>query len=409
MNKKTIKYAILIITIISLNFITINSSNANEPEISAIKIHNKTNQICLLLEKLNLCTEDVEKNTLNGTGYIELTISNADFLINNKINIINYNLKINGVILEKNKDMNLVEISLINQNKTYLLKYELINGDNTKILWSNIYGQAGLQKNTVLQPSLQYVDNSKITITATTTAKIKVTTALKTYIALTLILLSLISVFILARNTDVLRDEALPTWWEEAKKLRKQTIKKRELNKDEQDLIKKALDGEISIKDNIIISILAESNQNWKSPRASYSLTKVQLASWFIFTLVTGVYFWVIFDNLPDIESGILISLLGINGGLSVINNLSDQKNQKLYIISNGFWTDITTGFDDEAKIYRYQSVLINITLLTIGFYDFFSNLTYPTFPPSWLAFLAGSAAYYAFGRELNKNISIKN
>lgn len=355
MNRVIARY--IIIFLIGIFFCIVNYTNANDAVIKNVNVYSAEPQTCIFISKIEACKDYKKINTLQGLGYIELTISDTKGLIQDKIDITKYNLNINGVNLLKDEDVKLIGFSFIENNSAYLLKYKIINGENTINLFSSIYSKSGLNTSEALQVSLQSSDILQKSIyPKLSIAKIRVTTESRIDIAFILSIVIIAIMFIIARYTSVLRD-------------------------------------------NI-------SNPDFDQTKASYSLTKVQLAAWFSFTIIAGVFLWVIFGSLPKIDGTVLFTLLALSGGITIVNNLSDQQKSKPDCISKGFWIDITTGFDDEAKIYRYQMVLANITLLTIGIYDVVNNLKFPNFPDTWLVFLGASAAYYGFGRNNLNNSS---
>jgi hypothetical protein len=137
-----------------------------------------------------------------------------------------------------------------------------------------------------------------------------------------------------------------------------------------------------------------------------YSLSRVQLFSWFMFALSSGLFLKLMYTELPALDGSVL-TLLGISTGTGAlswtIGNASSDSSAKDGSLSQGFLNDLVTGPDGDYQVHRVQAVLVNLMLLAIGTYHVVTSIAYPTFDQSWLIFLTISGGTYAFGKQLTE------
>jgi hypothetical protein len=135
----------------------------------------------------------------------------------------------------------------------------------------------------------------------------------------------------------------------------------------------------------------------------SYSLASTQLFAWFLFALLAGIFVWTVYGQLPPIEGSVL-GLLGISvgtAGLSwAIDTSATHRNGGP---SRGFFSDLISDPDNNARIHRFQCVLVNGALLLVGVANVVYDVTYPTFDQSWLIFLGISGITYTGGKQLKE------
>jgi xanthine/uracil permease len=139
--------------------------------------------------------------------------------------------------------------------------------------------------------------------------------------------------------------------------------------------------------------------------RASFSFANVQLALWFGFAVATALFLWVLYGDLPKIDSSVL-TLLGLSLGTSGVSWMADRSAaaSRPYQPTQGFWLDMTTGWaDDKMQVYRYQAVVVNLLLLAVGVVHVVQQLTYPTFDSTWLIFLGVSAGAFGVGKQVKE------
>jgi len=372
----------------------------------------------------NINKSKISDNILISTGDLTVEVDkNAFDRMQDKIGKLT--LLINGIPLPN--DANFIGGQAIG-NKLEL-RYRIKSGEETKKLWSTVFLDGGLYHPKTLSPSLQWDEQSshKISLSEVkATSFITITTRSQLILSVFFLIFSVTLIIYLAWKTDILRDApdiCIPDWWTRAKRIQLKRISLKGINQDEflssqfgvsyqkdqiaiyNKLALDALAGDLVKSDEDVIGTiigLACLEENWKPLRASYSLGRTQMAIWFAFSIGVGIFLWIIYADLPTINSSLLI-LLGISGSTTAINLLSDNDSgKKKYLPSKGFWTDITTGWDDQTKIYRYQSILINFLLLLVGIYYVVEQLDYPVFDETWLIFLGVSGATYTVGKRLS-------
>lgn len=148
---------------------------------------------------------------------------------------------------------------------------------------------------------------------------------------------------------------------------------------------------------------LALQSQPWTPPMATFSLARVQLSVWFLFAVSTGVFLWIVYGELQPIDNS-LLAILGLSLGVTGMSVIIDQSiPAHRFKPSEGFWRDITTGFDDKQQVHRYQAVVVNAMLLAAGAAHVMQQLSYPVFDPTWLAFLGVSGVALAVGKQITE------
>jgi hypothetical protein len=136
-----------------------------------------------------------------------------------------------------------------------------------------------------------------------------------------------------------------------------------------------------------------------------YSLSRVQLFSWFMFALLSGIFLKLMYTELPQLDGSVL-TLLGISTGTGALSWTIGKTALETPGSGSGkptqsFLLDLVTGPDGDYQVHRVQAVLVNITLLLIGVFHVVTSIAYPTFDQSWLIFLTISGGTYAFGKQL--------
>lgn len=156
------------------------------------------------------------------------------------------------------------------------------------------------------------------------------------------------------------------------------------------------------LRDPVPADATGQSEQTARS--MPFSLSRVQLFSWFMFALLSGVFLKLIYTELPALDGSIL-ALLGISTGAGALSWTIDKSletpSDRSGTISQGFWLDLVTGPRGDYQVHRMQAVLVNITLLLIGVFHVVTSIAYPTFDQSWLIFLTISGGTYAFGKQM--------
>ena len=326
---------------------------------------------------------------------------------------------LNGVAMLQDATLLTVE----HRDEDTYLRYRISFGPHTQTLWKILYRDGGVSGSEPLRVALGWPEQGPASLsplTKTQTATVSITSDLKITIALTLMLALAFGADLMVRRSDTLRDAPLPAWWETAIEQRflysREKAEKRETwmkerypdyRPDDRNHYLAAAASALARfavtpeeEKEVIIGLIMQPG-TWKPVRASFSLARVQLAVWFAFTVAAGLFFWIIYDRLPQI-SGSLLSLLGISiltAGASL--TVDSNAGGRTYSPSKGLLTDLVTGFDEKQKFHRYQAVVVNLLLLLTGFSYCLQQLAYPEFDQSWLALLGLSGATLGAGKQM--------
>jgi len=369
------------------------------------------------------------QGTLNGTGDLTIAVDRVSlqaFLDAKKNDLGQLVLFLNGVEL-------LTDGRLIGseQNATMTaLRFRISQGKESQLLWSMLYADGALYEARPLRAALGWkaataARSSIIPTRPEMTANVQVTTGLQLVLAILLVAVTVGAVFYTATNNDALRDAKLPAWWHDALKLRRDTARKPLADREQyiaglfplvprtpQDLTayrtlaEKALAGHVVAPADVqttSIGLALWSKARWKPPRATYSLSRTQLALWFTFTVAAGLFLWMLYGDLRRID-GSLLGLLGISGATAGFSWIADRNGpDRPYVPSQSFLHDLMTDFDERQQMYRYQAVIVNLLLLVVGVIHVVEQLSYPVFDGSWLIFLGISGAIYGTGKGTNE------
>lgn len=312
-----------------------------------------------------------------------------------------------------------------------VFRYRINQGKESQLLWSMLYADGHLFDSGPLRAVLgwmatgdasqTFIPESRSPVTPNTVATVKVTTLGQLLIAGGLVLITCGVVVYIGRFTDGLRDGGLPPWWSKAQLLRAGIRKMSAANRDRYiagiynwyqagSIDKYVAGANMVLKGKPVASTqeeeeaivgLALRGRNWKPRRATYSLSRTQMALWFAFTVGAGLFLWVIYGDLRRIDNSLLI-LLGISIGTAGFGWMVDRDiEERTYEPSQGFLADLLTGFDDRRQIHRYQAVVVNLLLLVVGVFHVAQQLSYPVFDATWLIFLGISGAAYGTGKGL--------
>jgi len=305
-------------------------------------------------------------------------------------------------------------------------RFRIGQGRESQLLWSMLYADGELSTAQPLYAGLGWKaagagSASIVPERPEVHALVQVTTIEQLWIAIALVALTIGAVVYLAIRGDALRDAPLPDWWREALALKKtiggMTVQARDAHmlgqygnwynaslvtqyqqQAEALLARRAVD----VKDVPATVVgLALLPAHWQPLRATYSLSRTQLALWFTFTVAAGLFLWMLYGDLRRID-GSLLALLGISGATAGFSWAADRNiPDGPYTPSQGFLADLLTGFDERKQLHRYQAVIVNLLLLVVGIYHVVQQLSYPVFDGSWLIFLGISGTVYGAGKGL--------
>ncbi len=315
---------------------------------------------------------------LVGTGDLVVSVALTDRVALSQPALKPLELFVNGVPLGDNAKLVATEDS---DNQRHY-RYYIAPGKLSNNLWAAIFREEGLYNGTSLRAGLGWSGepHSYPLGSAFRGNTIQISDIWRIALASILILAFIVAWVYVIRTTDVFRDASAPT--------------------------AQALDGTAAQPDMEPLAVphLVRSPPPGDGPRASYSLGRLQFGLWLLFAVGVGVFLWVVYGDLPGLESSI-ITILSLSTAVTAASLYVDKQAEKnrYFTASQGFWHDITTGFDEKQKVYRYQAVVVNLLLLFIGVYQVINQLTYPTFDPTWLALLGLSGVFFAAGKNMTE------
>jgi hypothetical protein len=302
-------------------------------------------------------------------------------------------------------------------------RYRISQGRESQLLWSMLYADRGLFDEQPLHAALGWKAVTETTPSLIpwrdeTGARVRVTTKTQLTLAILLVLLTIGVLIYIGVRGDSLRDAALPAWWQQAATLKAAIAGMDAAARDQyllaaypwyvandaaqyQQRAGLLLKGQpVAEADVPKLTVgLALLQQSWKPLRATYSLSRTQLALWFTFTVGAGLFLWMLYGDLRRIDGSLLL-LLGISVGTAGASWIVDRNMpDRPYQPSQGFLSDLLTGFDERKQLHRYQAVIINLLLLVVGIFHVAQQLSYPVFDASWLIFLGISGTAYSVGK----------
>lgn len=314
-----------------------------------------------------------------------------------------------------------------------VFRFRIQQGPETQRLWSVLYADGALIHPEPLYAALGWAPTGQDAVTllpvrSQVAAEIAITTPWRMWIAGLLVALTMGTVIYFGYMTDILRDSPdsqIPPWWRKARGLKADLSRLKEASEREarlrhnfsgydpaqhdayKALARSAIKGEMPEAGNIEATGigLALLERKWRPLRASYSLSRTQLALWFTFAVITGIFLWLLYGELRRIDDSLLV-LLGISAGTAGLSWITDRSSEepRPYTPSLGFWSDLITGFDERKQLHRYQAVIINLLLLVVGVFHVQQQLSYPVFEQTWLIFLGISGSAYGMGKQMLEN-----
>lgn len=366
---------------------------------------------------------------LSGTGDLLVTLKKSGF-IQAQQNLSDqkgqFVLFLNGVALPNDA----VLLAAEHDGDFTILRYRVRQGPEVQKLWSMLYADGALYTPKLLNIALGWKsangDANMIPTRSTlagATAYVSVSMMTQLLWGLAIVVISVVVLVYLGLTSDTLRDAPdthRPAVWEEAfdlwhklkdldaagrdREIRLVDASYTEANRARYErLALRALGGEriqeLDVTDTKLG--LALQAKPWQLPRATFSLSRTQLALWFAFAVATGVFLWFLYGDLRRID-GSLLALLGISVGTAGVSWATDRNaDGRPFMPSRGFWADLITGFDERKQLHRYQAVVVNLLLLVVGGYYVLEQLNYPVFDSTWLMFLGISGGAYSVGKQI--------
>lgn len=301
-----------------------------------------------------------------------------------------------------------------------ILRYRVGSGESTRPLWAAVYRAVGLHGDMPLQVALGWNSKgvaSSEQVPPDRSLRIAVTSASRENLTWILMIGFLVMSVMLALFTNLIRDPN-PTWLTKAKELRKEIAEhgaakdtvlaaadpafNKSTAADFAKLAASAAAGEVVAPDEATKAAVGLAANDKELPRPTYSLARLQLYLWFLFAIGTGLFLWLVYGELLPI-TGSLVALVAISATTkqaSTALDAKDPKGQESATASKDILRDTMTGRDDEVHVHRYQALLVNLLLLCVGIDYVSTNLAFPVFDGTWLAFLGVSGAVQAGGKQ---------
>lgn len=298
------------------------------------------------------------------------------------------------------------------------MQYSIRPGENSKRLWAALYRSGTVTTTHPLNAALGFTTGSATVGTTGASATIAITSAFSFWSAMAVIALLILLALYLGQRTDLFRDARTPPSfvraWAARTEIDRSPAKAPEIltglypaytTADTQACLamaEQALKGELNGLDPDKLAVgLVLLRDKWPSARPSYSLGRVQLGMWFVFALATGIFLWLVYGDLPELDGSVL-ALLGLSVGVNGVSLAIDSSNPNVrFSPSNGLFKDMITSWDNQHQVYRFQAVLVNLLLLGVGIIHVSRHLTYPIFDATWLAFLGISGVALAAGKTV--------
>lgn len=375
------------------------------------------------------CKHPEPGGILVGTGDVVVSIKPESY-----IKMVDYQAKkgvraalfINGVNLKADA----VLVSTQRLKDEVHLRYNIRPGDESRLLWSSLYRTGATYKKNPMTAGLGWnvgtvTDN--VSQLSEPLNEIAITDEISFCLAIAFIVVLVAFSLYLGIKTDIFRDVKTPAFildaknsdvFKEATRIRNSILKASDetsnlqaYESSYQDTSKvtytavaqQALDGtDITTLDKKTLVVgLVLLRDKWNSARSTYSLGRAQLGMWFLFAVATASYLWIIYGDLPGIE-GSLLALLGLSLGVTGMSLAVDQNNGSkiTYRPSSGLLKDLVTDWDNQQQVHRFQAVVVNLLLLTVGIIHVLRFLAFPIFDATWLAFLGISGVALAAGKS---------
>ena len=132
------------------------------------------------------------------------------------------------------------------------------------------------------------------------------------------------------------------------------------------------------------------------SRKATYSLARVQLGLWLFFLLAAAIFVFLVLGE-PLAPGGSVVAMLGVSATTTAASVAVDRTaTNRVLRPSEGFVSDLLTGWDGTKQLHRVQAVAVNLLLLVVGIVKVMEDLSYPVFDSGWLALLGISGASQA-------------
>ncbi len=327
------------------------------------------------------------------------------------------------------------------------LQFRVARGKQNRSLWTALYQEKGLSDESSLNVALGW---STVGPTAKAPSQpqglyqIRISEDGPVAAAFAWIAILLFGSLWLLYCTDTFRDAATPSFWSDAKRMRRSLFVNRRLDKLKRIVAKrgsaiveetlkssqygaffdskKLADGtylrasELALSRTVpayqqtpeVVFGLATRPGRWNAVRATFSLGRIQVGAWFLFAVGTGVFLRVVYGQLPELPTTML-ALVTLSAATALASYAVDTNSGlNTYLPTKGLLLDLVTGPDDKQQLHRFQAIVVNVLLLSVGVLEVVHELSYPTFDASWLAFIGISGAALTLGKQLTETAAIQ-
>lgn len=345
-------------------------------------------------------------------------------------------LYLNG--FDQGSDAKLASTFRVDSKELIALRFAVKRGTENRALWTSLYKENGLRMSAPLLVGLGWSGVGLVSQGGDRGSRIAITDDASLATASLLIIGLLIGFLWVLRSTDALRDAPTNWYWAVAARLRRRLwiaskaaqrggkrltmeearkaildgfvpgfVYQTHLTRTYQEAADAALRFEALDSEHTTLAIagLCITPKRWVPVRATYSLGRVQMATWFVFAVATSLFVWAVYGQLPILPAS-LVALLTLSAATAAASKATDLNapEGRPYFVSTDFWHDLVTGFDTKQQLHRLQAIVVNVLLLSVGLFEVIGDLNMPTFEGSWLAFLGISGATLAIGKQLTEN-----
>lgn len=301
-----------------------------------------------------------------------------------------------------------------------ILRYRIGSGESIRPLWAAVYRAVGLHGDMPLQVTLGWTSKGVAWSEQNPpdlALRIAVAPALRETLTWVLVIGFLVVSVLLALFTNLIRDPD-PDWLAKAKELKKEMAEpgagkdavlsaadpafSRSNAGDFAKVAASAAAGEVVTPADATKAAVGLADNDKELPRPTYSLARLQLYLWFVFAIGTGLFLWLVYGELLPITGSLvaMVAISAVTKQASTALDAKDPKGQASATASKDILRDTMTGRDDEVHVHRYQALLVNLLLLGVGVDWVSTQLAFPVFDGTWLAFLGVSGAVQAGGKQ---------
>lgn len=336
------------------------------------------------------------------------------------------------------------------------LVYRVGSGDEARDFWTSLYRQHGITPTSDLGVSLGWSAAAPNTAEAGRMPKVRIASDTRLWSSVAVLLLFVVLFLWALFGTDAFRDASPPQWWLDAAQLARTWARRRAdveecasacqqprslrckqgfclakeageegaflrfarltpygvgYNKADRpqytEAAKFAMAGApvqaLSINDTVLGLTLWPTR--WSRIRGTFSLARVQTGLWLFFLVASAVYIRLVTGELAGVEPT-LVGLVSVSAVTSLASFAVDRNaGGRPFTPSQGFFSDLTTGWDGAQQLHRIQAIAVNTLLLFTGVDAVLHDLAFPKVHDSWLALLGVSGVVQTVGKQVLEKV----